>query len=174
MQRWYDAINTSMTFLDAAIKDAIIQCSQVKEASPWDRRIIFYNAPPIELQNYGLKDKDMTNPLQFRVHVAGHESERACAPTLGNTSAGDRPPKSPTTLRDWPGEGKPSLADYRNFNTHKVTVDESGPECPSGLYGTGLWAAALADPVTAANLLPGQAFSPPCQLSHKCCNTCSE
>lgn len=158
MQRWYDAINTSMTFLDAAIKDAIVQCPQVKEASPWNRRIIFHHDPPSELRQAGLKDQDANNPLQFKIHTAGHEALRAWCAFLEEFQPGLGLSTLLSIVRDWPGEGEFSLADYRNFNTHGVLKREELTAALQDFTGRGLWSAKLLQPEERVSIQPGKTF----------------
>lgn len=153
-ERWLEAINGSMTFLEAAFHDAINAWAKAlcKEYKPRRRRMVFKEKPPKEL----FKDNTLTAwrgstvPWDYQANMVGEKSLSAWSQVLENAAI--------DALRAAFHTPSPQgrLADYRNYNTHGVLTQKECDAAIKRFMGANLWAQGLNNPDGRPS--PGKAF----------------
>ncbi len=126
--RWLEAINGSLTFLEAAFLQAIDNWAQ-KYCSEHDlrtRRMVFKTPPPNELLSSSEGKKPVLLPwkgtgptdMTYRADMIGIDSISAWSQVLGNPAID----ALRNALHTQKSNGR--VADYRNYNTHGVLTQE--------------------------------------------------
>jgi len=159
-ERWPEAINGSITFLEAAFHDAInLWAADALEAyAPRRRYMRFRAAPPSILIEKGAlaewRGRDAA-PGAYQANMVGEAALEAWSQVLKNDSI-DHLRKiihEPVTLtKGW----RSKLADYRNFNTHGVMTQEEIDEAIKRFMGSDLWSQGINNPNTRPK--PGRSF----------------
>ncbi|WP_240098340.1 hypothetical protein [Thermomonas flagellata] len=160
-ERWLEAINGSLTFLEAAFHDAIHQWAKeaLEEYRPRRRYMRFRTKPDSRLLNSPAltpwSTKKGAEPLAYQANMVGEAALSAWDDVLGNVPLHKLREviHNPTQLVN----GRTfRLADYRNFNTHGVLTQDEIDEAVTRFMGADLWSQGVANP--AARPKPGRAF----------------
>ena len=166
-ERWLEAINGSLTFLEAAFHDAVHQWAlQTLEAyDPRRRYMRFRNAPdPILLESGEKGEKPALVPWkgqkagvhEYQANMVGSAALGAWEQILGNEPlkrlrAAFHNPQPYSVHRP-----SSKLADYRNFNTHGVMTQDEIDQALKRFMGADLWGQNIDRPDCRPK--PGNAF----------------
>jgi hypothetical protein len=160
-ERWLEAINGSMTFLEAAFHDAINAWTKdhCKEYEPRRRRMVFRAEPSeILIENDALKPwGGKINPSNYRANVWNYQANMVGEKSLDAWSKVLENPAIDalrTAFYDSSSQGR--LADYRNYNTHGVLTQKECDAAIKRFMGANLWSQGLDNPVGRPS--PGKAF----------------
>lgn len=140
-ERWLEAINGSLTFLETAIHDAINRWAKttLEEYHPRQRVMRFRSNPPQTLiDNMALEKLGPHRPNDYRVNLVGETALKAWEEVLNNESIRELRATiyGPNPLP----RGKRRPVDYRNFNTHGVMTQEEIDEAIQCFTEAYLWA----------------------------------
>ncbi len=158
--RWLEAINGSLTFLEAAFLQAIDNWAQ-KYCSEHDlrtRRMVFKDTPPDKLLSSSEGKKPVLLPwkgtaptdMTFRADMIGIDSISTWSQVLGNPAID----ALRHALHTQKSNGR--VADYRNYNTHGVLTQEEIEQAIKRFMGANLWSQGLDNPNGRPS--PGKAF----------------
>lgn len=159
--RWLEAINGSLTFLEAAFHDAIQRwAADALESYDSRRRYMRFRAePPRILLEAGMGKPALTRwvgqkaaPFAYQANFVG-EALSAWDEVLGNPSLRRLRSIIHQPLANCP---RARLADYRNYNTHGVMTQDEIDEAIKCFMSADLWAQNIGNP--AAVPKPGRAF----------------
>ena len=158
-ERWLEAINGSLTFLEAAFHDAINLWAKdtLIKYDPKRRYMRFHKSPPSVLEKGALepwKGRD-AGPLSYQANTVGDAALRAWGVVLRRAPI----ERLRTTIHksvQLAKGGNFKLADYRNFNTHGVMTQEEIDEALTRFMGTNLWSQGCNNP--ASRPKPGKCF----------------
>lgn len=159
-ERWLEAINGSLTFLEAAFHDAINlwAADALKEYDPRRRYMRFHAAPPSILIEKGAvvewKGRDAA-PRAYQANTVGEAALDAWGEVLGNAPIRRLRKTIHESVRSASGRYF-KLADYRNFNTHGVMTQDEIDEALKRFMGANLWSQGTDNP--AARPKPGRSF----------------
>lgn len=166
-QRWLEAINGSLIFLEAAFEHAIRDWANehAEEYIPRKRYIHFKDDPPRVLLDGGAIEKPKKpwkKPWYGKEHLpvyeinrVGEEPLQAWSKVLG-IPAIDELRKAIHQTQTLSSGQKYRLADYRNFNTHGILTQAEIDEALTRFMGTNLWSQGVNNPK--AKPKPGKAF----------------
>jgi len=159
-QRWLEAINGTITFLEAALHDGINLWakSHLDQYDPRRRYMRFMKAPPWKLEGSKAIAKwegRESCDLSYQSNTVGDVALSAWSETLDiapfqdlRNTIHDRQTLSTGT--------RFKLADYRNYNTHGVMTQEEIDEAIKRFMGTNLWSQGVNN--LDAQPRPGNAF----------------
>lgn len=148
-ERWLDAINGSMTFLEAAFHDHINAWAQnvLEEYEPRYRHMRFRADPPGILLEKGALEK-LADSRTYRAHMVGESALSAWDEVLNS-----EPLRS---LRAVFYDRDNALHRYRNFNTHGVMPQEEIDKALKRFMGADLWSQGTDNPANRPK--PGRFF----------------
>lgn len=157
--RWLDAINGTLTFLEAALHDAIT--SWAKDAlhsyQPRRRYMQFKKPPHRLLLQAGAvnpwEGKDAT-PLSYQMNTIGEKALGAWDEVLDNAAIHRL--RETIHSHNPQGDARPRLAEYRNYNTHGVMTQQEINEAVCRFMGTNLWSQSVDTPANRPS--PGKCF----------------
>ena len=157
-ERWLEAINGSLTFLDAAFHDAINAWADhaLQEYDSRQRYMRFREHPPSVLRDsQAVKPWRNGDHLEFQAHVVGGEALTAWGQVLNIQSVNQlrATMHNPTKL---PNGHYGKLADFRNFNTHGVMTQAEIDDAVTRFMGANLWSQGVNNP--GARPKPGKCF----------------
>lgn len=159
-ERWLEAINGSMTFLEAAFHDAINAWAKdhCKKYKPRSRHMVFKEEPPeILIKNDALKPWEgkinhlnyQENRWNYQANMVGEKQLSAWSQVLENPAID----ALRAAFHDAPPPQR-RLADYRNYNTHGVLTQEEIDQAIDAFVQRHLWGKT----VCMENKTPGTAF----------------
>lgn len=159
-QRWLEAINGSLTFLEAAFHDTIKQwqIDALEEYRPNIRYMRFRADPPdILIKNEALVEwvGEKAGPFTYQTNMVGEKAQNAWDTVLKSKPLSElriaihKPVKLANDKRF-------RLADYRNLNTHGVMTQNEIDEAIKRFIGADLWAQGIDNP--ASRPKPGKCF----------------
>lgn len=159
-ERWLEAINGSLTFLETAFHDAIkVWAADALESYDPRRRYMLFREPPPDI----LLDKKAlaawigrdAAPLAYQANMVGEAALGAWGEVMANEPI--------RRLRKAIHESIPlasgryvKLADYRNFNTHGVMTQDEIDEALKRFMGADLWSQGTDNPANRPK--PGRCF----------------
>ena len=159
-ERWLEAINGSLTFLEAAFHDAINAWANetLAEYQPRRRLMRFSAAPPsILIESRALaewKGRD-AGPWTYQANMVGEPALAAWGKVLNNEPILRLRERIHKSVKLANGSYF-KLADYRNFNTHGVMTQAEIDEALVRFMETDLWSQGTNNP--AARPKPGKCF----------------
>lgn len=148
-ERWLDAINGTLTFLEAAFHDAINAWAKdaLAEYRPRDRYMLFKSEPPAFMTEKGKKGEKAalglwvgkkSAPLAYQANMVGE----AALSAWGQILKSDAIDKLRQTIHrtEWLANGfRFRLSDYRNVNTHGVMTQAEIDEAVARFIDAKLW-----------------------------------
>jgi len=157
-EHWLEAINGSLTFLDAAFHDAINAWAEhaLLEYDSRRRYMRFRQAPP-----WILRERKALNPwtngssLEFQANVVGVEALTAWGQVLNIQSINQLRATVHNSTK-LPNGRNGKLADFRNFNTHGVLTQAEIDDAVTRFMGANLWSQGVNNPN--ARPKPGKCF----------------
>lgn len=159
-ERWLEAINGSIVFLEAAFHDAISQWAKtnLKKYEPWRRYMAFDHDPPKRLTDVGALKKwkgTASDEHAYFMEMVGEEQLKAWDEILNKASI--------SRLREViyarnPGQPHRRLIDYRNFNTHGVLTQDKINEAIKRFMGADLWSQQVDNEDPTKRPKPGKCF----------------
>lgn len=147
-ERWLEAINGSLTFLDAAFHDAInAWADNTLLAYDSRQRYMHFRVPPPNVlrDSQALKPWKYGSSLEFQAHVVGVEALTAWGQVL-NIQSINRLRKTIHNKSKLPNGRKDSLADFRNYNTHGVMTQAEIDDAVTRFMGADLWSQGVNNP----------------------------
>lgn len=159
-ERWLEAINASLTFLEAAFHDAINAWAKdhLAEYQPRRRFMRFREDPPSALLNAGAltawKGRD-AGPLSYQANMVGEAALNAWDTVLNAEPLKQLRQTIHQANRASNGWWS-KLADYRNYNTHGVMTQHEIDQALKQFMGANLWSQGTDQPANRPK--PGQCF----------------
>ena len=157
-ERWLDAINSTLTFLDAAFRDAIKLWAKdhLAEYIPSTRYMRFKTNPPaILLDAKALPEWYGGGPLTYQANMVGENALKAWDEVLGSGPL--RELRQIMHKQEKLASGtRFKLADYRNINTHAVMTQDEIDLSLKRFMGSNLWSQGTDNP--ASRPKPGKCF----------------
>jgi len=163
-ERWLDAINGTITFLEAAFHDAINQWANnnLEEYEPRQRKMRFRQAPPRALTERPQGEGSSalrpwiypTAEHTYQANVVGEAAIKAWASVLANPAI-DALRSSIFELQVLRGS-RFRLSDYRNYNTHGVMSQQEIDQALARFMGGNLWSQGSNTPTNRPR--PGNCF----------------
>lgn len=152
-ERWLEAINGTLTFLDAAFHNAINNwaTTHLEDYEPRRRKMQFKEPPAPALLRDALevwKEHEKIVPLTYRANVVGEKALAAWGVELNKPAI--------NTLREAIHKKPNRLADYRNYNTHGVMTQSEIDTAIKRFMGANLWSQGVNNPQ--ARPKPGKCF----------------
>jgi len=158
-KRWLEAINGTLTFLEAAFHDAINRWAKdnLKDYNPRKRYMEFKAEPNrILLEKNALSPWRGTKmPYAFQANFVGEEPLSAWGQELQIPALQDLR-RAIHDMRTYVNGPKFRLADYRNFNTHGVMTQQEIDEAIRRFMGADLWSQGVNS--SASRPKPGKCF----------------
>lgn len=147
-ERWLEAINGSLTFLDAAFHDAINAWAG-HALLEYDSRLRYMyfreNPPQVLLNSKALNLWKGGNRQEFQAHVVGAEALGAWGQVL-NIQSINRLRETMHQATRQPNGRYTKLADFRNFNTHGVMTQTEIDDAVKRFMGANLWSQGVDNP----------------------------
>lgn len=164
-EHWLDAINGSITFLEAAFHDSIGLWAKnnLKEYEPRLRKMRFRQEPPRALTEFpqgegspALRLWKYSHPadLTYQANVVGEAAIKAWASVLDNPAI-NALRSSIFESQTYKGSSF-RLSDYRNYNTHGVMSQPEIDQALARFMGANLWSQGSNTP--ASRPRPGNCF----------------
>lgn len=159
-ERWLEAVNGSLTFLEAALHDAINAwaATHLADYQPRRRLMKFHTAPVRQLIDSGaLKSWEgrEAGPLTYQANLVGEKAMDAWFQLLRNIPLGNlRQAFYQKVKLNLDGAFRP--VEYRNYNTHGVMTQNEIDEAIQCFIGTNLWSQGIDNP--SSRPLPGNGF----------------
>lgn len=162
-ERWLDAINGTLTFLEAAFRDAVNTWAKdaLAEYRVRDRYMLFKNEPPEFMTSRGRKGEAPalsewdgwggTKHLAYKANMVGEFALEAWGKLLNADAIQDM---RQTIYR--PDNARFKLADYRNINTHGIMSQAEIDNAVTRFMGANLWSQGVNTP--ASRPKPGKCF----------------
>lgn len=159
-ERWLEAINGSLTFLEAAFHDAIKAwaASALEKYEPRRRYMRFRTAPPESLLRVGaLKPWEGRDAglRAYQANMVGEAALTSWAEVLDNEPVRLLRKTIHESVR-LPNGRYFKLSDYRNFNTHGVMTQDEIDEALIRFMGVDLWSQGTDNPANRPK--PGRCF----------------
>lgn len=161
-ERWLDAINGTLTFLEAAFRDAVNAWAEdaLTEYRPRDRYMRFKSEPAAFMTEKGNKGGSPAldswkgrgaGPLAYQANMVGEVALDAWGQLLKVEAVNNlrQTIHSPVKTRF-------KLADYRNINTHGVMTQLEIDEAVKRFMGANLWSQGVNTPANRPK--PGKCF----------------
>lgn len=164
-ERWLEAINGSVIFLEAAFHDIINRWADnhLKEYDSRQRKMVFFNdSPPpstlLDLRNGkpALEPWYGNRPLTYKANFVGENALAAWSEVLDVPEL-DKLRHVMHAKRPMANGGQFRLADYRNFNTHGVMTQDEIDQAVSRFMGANVWSQGV-NTTPANKPKPGKCF----------------
>lgn len=159
-ERWLEAINGSMTFLEAALNDAIRvwATDHLADYQPKIRYMRFYTAPaPILIDKGAIRKWEGydARPLTYQANLVGESAIDAWSQVLDNEPLRQLRQTIHQAQKLSSGE-RFRLVDYRNANTHGVMTQDEIDFAIKHFMVVNLWSQGVGNP--ACRPKPGNSF----------------